>query len=166
MKAATANEIKTGLKKLSAAQLIEVCLRLARAKKETKELLTYLLFEADDRQAYIENVKKTIDENFADINASHLYYAKKSLRKILRSTNKYIRFAASKETEVELLLHFCQRLKESDIPLRKSSALTNLFEAQVKKVKAAVDSLHEDLQRDYLRQLEQLTAEAPKRKWW
>lgn len=158
MKAASVSEIKAELKRLSPAQLIDICLRLARAKNENKELLTYLLFEANDPEAYLQSVKKTIDEGFAEINTSHWYYAKKSLRKILRNTNKYIRFAASKETEAELLLHFCKRLKASGIPLHKSTALTNLYNAQVKKIKAAVNGLHEDLQHDYLRSLEEIVS--------
>ena len=48
MKAASISEIKTELKGLPPAQLTELCLRLARFKKENKELLTYLLFEAND----------------------------------------------------------------------------------------------------------------------
>ena len=59
MKAASVNEIKQQLKEVNPVELIELCLRLARFKKENKELLTYLLFEADDLQAYIANVKKT-----------------------------------------------------------------------------------------------------------
>ena len=58
MKAATVNEIKQQLKETKPTELIELCLRLARFKKENKELLTYLLFEADDLQTYIANVKK------------------------------------------------------------------------------------------------------------
>ena len=77
MKAATVNEIKQQLKETKPTELIELCLRLARFKKENKELLTYLLFEADDLQTYIANVKKEIDEGFTEINISNLYFAKK-----------------------------------------------------------------------------------------
>ena len=48
MKASTVSELKEELKHLPPAQLLELCLRLARFKKENKELLTYLLFEAHD----------------------------------------------------------------------------------------------------------------------
>src|SRR6266516_3528426 len=68
MKAATINTLKQQLERLPAEQLITLCLRLARFKKDNKELLTYLLFEADDNQGYIENVKKEIDELFSSMN--------------------------------------------------------------------------------------------------
>ena len=64
MKAATSNEIKQELKELSGAKLMDLCLRLARFKKENKELLTFLLFEADDLETYLKNVKEEVDENF------------------------------------------------------------------------------------------------------
>ena len=106
MKAATINEIKHELSTLDAANLLKLLLRLAKYKKDNKELLTYLLFEADDEEGYIENVKRQIDMQFAEINHGNLYFAKKSLRKILRTTSKYIRHTGSKEAEVELLLYF------------------------------------------------------------
>jgi hypothetical protein len=119
MKASTINELKQELAGISSAQLLELCLRLARFKKENKELLTYLLFEAHDEPSYIKSVKQEMDDQFANINSSNLYFAKKSIRKILRSANKYIRYAGSKTVEIELLIHFCLALNESNISYKK-----------------------------------------------
>lgn len=156
MKAASVHEIKQQLKEVKPAQLIELCLRLARFKKENKELLTFLLFEADDLSLYIQNVKEEMNEEFSEINTRNLYFAKKSLRKILRTVNKYIRYTGSKTAEVELLLHYCINFKALKLPLGKSAALKNIYDAQRKKIKAAINTLHEDLQYDYLREWEGL----------
>lgn len=156
MKAATVNEIKQELKESSPAELIELCLRLARFKKENKELLTYLLFEASDQQAYIDSVKKQIDEDFSQINISNIYFAKKTLRKILRISNKYIRYTGSKEVEIELLLYYLTNFKGLKISWHKSTALTNIYNAQLKKINAAIATLHEDLQYDYRRSVDRL----------
>ena len=156
MKAASVNEIKTELKSLSPAQITELCLRLARFKKENKELLTYLLFEADDIETYISNIKKETEESFKDINSTNLYFAKKSLRKILRTINRYIKYTGSKTAETELLIHFCSQLKNSKIKFHKSNALVNLYNAQIKKINAAISTLHEDLQYEYKRELDAL----------
>jgi gas vesicle protein len=156
MKAASSNEIKQELKKLNASQLTELCLRLARFKKENKELLTYLLFEEDNLAVYISNVKKQMDEDFSQMNITNLYFAKKTLRKILRIANKYIRYTGSKEAEAEILMHYLTNLKGLKISWKKSTALTNLYQAQIKKIKAAVDSMHEDLQYDHKRSLDRL----------
>ena len=156
MKTASISEIKQELTNASSKELLELCLRVIKYKKENKELLTFLLFEAHDLPSYIENIKKEMDEQFALINQSTLYLAKKSLRKILRTTNKYIKYMASKEAEVELLIYFCNKIKDSGIRIKKSVALTNLYNNQVKKIKAVIETLHEDLQYDYNREIEQL----------
>ena len=156
MKAASVNEIKQQLKEVNPTELIELCLRLARFKKENKELLTYLLFEADDLQAYIANVKKQMDEDFSQINISNLYFAKKTLRKILRLANKYIRYTGSKEAEIEILLYYLTNFKGLKISWHKSTALTNLYNAQLKKIKVAIETMHEDLQYDYQRSVDRL----------
>jgi len=110
MKAISINEIKQELKDLSAKELNEICLRLARYKKENKELLAYLLFDAHNIDAYTQEIKNYIDEMFNDVNKSNLYFAKKTLRKILRQINKQIKFMLNKQAEVELRMHFCTTL--------------------------------------------------------
>ena len=151
MKSATIQEIKQELSAAKPARLVELCLRLARFKKENKELLTYLLFEANDEHGYINSIKQEIDELFAGINLSHLYFAKKTLRKIARIINKYCRYSGSKTTEVELRLYFCTQLKESGIPIKRNPVIHNLYLSQLKKIKSVLASLHEDLQYDYRR---------------
>lgn len=158
MKAATVHELKEELKHQSAAQLLELCSRLARFKKENKELLTYLLFEAHDEQAYIKSVKEYVDAQFEEIpEGNSLYLIKKSLRKILRNVNKYIRYTGSKMVEIQLLLYYCGKLKDSGIPIHKSTVLTNIYQTQLKKIGKVLPSLHEDLQYDYQQKLEVLS---------
>jgi len=156
IKTASLSEIKDELQSVAPAQLLALCLRLSRFKKENKELLTYLLFEAHDLSAYIDTVKREIDPLFTEINVSNIYFAKKTIRKILRITNKHIRFTGSKQAETELLLHFCTSLRASGIPIKKNKALNNLFENQLKKIEKSMSTLHEDLQYDYVKVLERL----------
>jgi hypothetical protein len=157
MKTATVNELKDEMKHLPAPKLLELCLRLARFKKENKELLTYLLFEAHNEQGYMEGVQAFISSQFAEIPLGNsLYLAKKSLRKILRITNKYIRYAGSKTVEIRLLLYYLSKLKDSGIPISKSTALINLYDGQLKKIRKILPLLHEDLQHDYGREIERL----------
>lgn len=156
MKAASIADIKKELKEQPATALIELCLRLTRFKKDNKELLSYLLFEAHNWPAYVQSIKEEVDEAFAEINTGSLFWVKKSLRKILRLTNKHIRYIGEKEAEADLLLYFLAKIRESKIAVHKSPQLNNLYQAQVKKIKAAIASMHEDLQHDYYRQLEPL----------
>ena len=110
MKAVTVKELKTELIDRSHSELMELCLRLSRFKKENKELLTYLLFESSNEHGYINSVKIEIDAQFEMINTKTYYFIKKSVRKILRIIKKYIRYSKNKETEIELLLYFCKKL--------------------------------------------------------
>jgi quinol monooxygenase YgiN len=149
MKAASIHEIKKELLTLAPKEILELCLRLARHKKENKELLTYLLYEAHDETKFIEEVRQLMDEQWKDINVSQVYLAKKTLRKVLRTAAKFIRFAASDRVGVELLLHFCVKLKTSGLPLTANTVLGNMFVQQIKKLNAHLASVHEDLQYDY-----------------
>lgn len=98
-----------------------------------------------------------MDAQFAEINISHLYFAKKSLRKILRITGKHIRYTGSKQAEAELLIYFCQRLKNSGIRFETSTVLMNLYQGQLKKINAAIAGFHEDLQYDFLKEIKKLS---------
>jgi hypothetical protein len=153
MKTATVHELKQELQEVSHSRLLELCLRLARFKKENKELLTYLLFEAHDEESYINSVKLVIDEGFDTLPAGGAYIQKKSLRKVLRITNKYIRYTGSKQAEAALLLYFCTRMRAAGIDIEKSTVLTNLYSQQLKKIDAALNTLHEDLQYDFRKEL-------------
>ena len=156
MKPATIHDLKQELLSLPPSRLAEICLRLARFKKDNKELLTWLLFESSDEQGFIHSVKNDIDAEFEGLPKPNLYLTKKSLRKVLRSTSKQIRYTGSAQAEVELLTYFLRKLQQSGIPYRDSPVLINLYRNQLKKVRSVIAGLHDDLQYDYLRDLQGL----------
>lgn len=156
MYTASLSELKKELKRLSEEEMLDVCLKLTRYKKDNKELLHYLLLEAGNEGFYIEQVKDDITEAFSTVNPTSLYLAKKTIRKALRLATKQIRFSGNKQTEVEILMYFCQSLIDLNLPLRDSKVLVNLLTNQIKKIEKALSSLHEDLQYDYQEELERL----------
>ncbi|MFM2224247.1 MAG: hypothetical protein RJA07_449 [Bacteroidota bacterium] len=156
MKAATLSDLKKELTTQNKEQLIELCLRLGRFKKENKELLTYILFDSKSEEDYIKDIKAEMDLLFEEINSTNLYWAKKSLRKILRNINKYSRYSSINSTTIELLIYYCMKLKTSGIEFEKSAALKNLYESQIKKIKKEIAVMHEDLQYDYQKKLNSL----------
>lgn len=156
MKAVSVVTIRKELKHKSNEELAELCLRLSRFKKENKELLTYLLFEADNEAGYIETVKSEIDEQFELINTNSFFYIKKSVRKILKNTKKYIRYSLNKETEVELLLYFCKKLKAMKPSISRNTTLTNIYNRNIEAITKKVLKLHEDLQYDFNLELEDM----------
>ena len=156
MKAATIHELKLELTNTPADELADLCVRLAKFKKENKELLTYLLFESIDEQAYIDNIKTEMLAQFEEINTSSMYFVKKSLRKIIRTLNKYIRYTGSAETEAKLLLFFCTTLIHTGLPVERNPVVKNMFNNQLKKISKAIATRHEDLQYEYVKEMEQL----------
>lgn len=148
--------IKKELKHLSKDELLELCLRLGKFKKENKAFLTYLLFQSEDEDAYIESVKSTLDELFDGINSTSYFFMKKTIRKILRQIKIYSKYSSEKTTEVELLLYFCERLNGLKPSIHKNTTLSNLYERQITSIEKKVSVLHEDLQFDYNEKLEDL----------
>jgi len=156
MKASTIHELKQELLNTEPSIVVDLCLRLARFKKENKELLTYLLFEAHDTSAYIESIKNAMDQEFAAMNKTNVYFIKKSLRKILRTIKKYIRYSGLPVVEVELLIYFCTAMKDLNVSLNKNPVLLNIYQNQLKKIQSALKTMHEDLQYDYLKEIDKL----------
>jgi hypothetical protein len=156
MKAASAQELKQHLKESNKQELIALCLRLARFKKENKELMDYLLFQAHDPEGYITSVKKEIDEGFTQVNTNSVFLAKKTIRKILRISKKYIRYTGSDIAEAEILMHYLFHFKQLKLPWERTKVLKNIYDAQLKKISGAIESMHEDLQYDYRKQLDKL----------
>ena len=156
MKAATLNEIKQELTNLPSTRVLELCLRLGRFKKENKELLTYLLFEAHNIPEFIENSIIEIETQFETINTSSVYFVKKSLRKILRLINKYSRYSGSANVEIELLIYFCTKINELKSSFKTNPVIFNIYQFQLKKINKVLATMHEDLQYDYQKQLDEL----------
>ena len=157
MKAASIKELKLELSGRSKGELLELCLRLSKFKKENKELLTYLLYEASDEPAFIESVKREIEQLFEQVNKRNYYFIKKSVRKILRTIKKYIQYSKKKETEVEILLCFCGELKKMSPSMEGNISLHNIYKNQIEAIKKIIYSLHEDLQFDYETELNKIT---------
>lgn len=160
MKPATITEIKRALKERSVDEVIQICLRLARFKKDSKELLTYLLFEADDEVAYVQNVKDQINEQFDGLNRDSYYFIKKGVRKILSTTKKQIRYSGKPETEVELLLYFSDKLNQLDPPYYRNRVLLNMQERNITLIERKLVKLVEDLQYDFGRELDRIKVES------
>lgn len=158
MKTATVHELKKELEFRSHAELLSLCLRLSKFKKENKELLSYLLYEAHDEESYIASIKELIDLEFEQINVKSFFYIKKTCRKILRMVKKFIRYSNIKETEVALLLYFCYKLKNLKPNIFNNTVLSNMYNRQLFLAKKTLKTLHTDLQYDYQIEIDDLEA--------
>ena len=157
MTSASVNDIRKELLHLDSETLQALCLRLVKYKKENKELLGYLLFEAHDEAAYIEQVKEETDVQFKELSTRNLYLTKKILRKILRFVNKQIKYSGIPQTELELRIYFCKKIHAQKIPLDTGTQLYNLYQQQLKKINTVLEKLPEDEQGDYTRAIETIS---------
>jgi hypothetical protein len=57
-----------------------------------------------------------------------------------------------------VFLYFCSCVHQYKIPYKRSTALINLYNAQLKKIRSAIATLHEDLQHDFMKQLDSLSS--------
>lgn len=157
MTTASLSDIKKELNTLDHARILECCMRLAKYKKENKELLTYLLFESHNEAQYIEGVKNEMNLLFSDLPKGNVYFVKKSLRKILRLANRSIKYSGIKSTEIDVRIHFCKEFRKAGIPMAEGTVLYNLYQQQLKKINSALEALPEDLRFDYHQEMEQLS---------
>jgi hypothetical protein len=156
MKSNSLVTLRNELSQIKPDQLIAICIRLAKYKTENKELLDYLLFHIHDQDQYAEEVKKEIDLQFKNLNKTNSFIAKKTVRKVLKTTLKHVKFSGEKTTELELLIYFCTKLKSSGLILQKGSVLGNIYLRQFERIKKVQSMLHEDLQLDFENKIAQL----------
>ena len=149
MKSYSINDVRKELQHVDVSTLKALCLRLAKYKKENKELATYFLFDSHNEQGYIEEVKEEISELFKTLPTSNTYLIKKVLRKIIRFASRQIKYSQQKQTEIEIRIFLLRKTKEARVPLAGGTVLFNLYQQQLKKIEAAMADLEEDLQADY-----------------
>lgn len=157
MSVASINDIRKEVLTLDSKSLQLLCLRLARYKKENKELLNYLLFEAQDETGYIQSVKAEIEEMFEEVAHKNLYLAKKVLRKILRYANRQIKYSGLPQTDLEIRIYFCEKMLAQHLPLTTGTVLYNLYQQQLKKIDSVLAKLPEDEQGDYTRAIKKIS---------
>ena|ERR1700752_4652596 len=157
MKVTSLQDLKKELQELPPKEVIEMCVALAKYKKDNKEYLGYLMFEAHNKAAFINEVKAGVDEHFLELQKQpNLYYVKKGLRKQLRLLTKYSKYVNDKTLTAELLIYFCKKLKQSGIPFHKNKLIVNMYALQLKRINTLVAAFHEDLQQDYKNDLEEI----------
>ncbi len=152
MKPATISELKRALTPLPQEELLDACLRLAKFKVDNKELLTYLLLKSGDEAGYIDDVCAEIDEQLPANRSIH----KKTLRKIIRTMDKCIRYSGDQETELQIRIHFCRQIVDRNIQWGRCRVSENMYHSQLKKIDKALEKVHPDLQHDFRQQMQGL----------
>lgn len=155
-------EIKKTIKNISHAELSEICLKLARFKKDNKEYVHFLLYEASNPLEYAEQVMESLHDPLTNLNR-HPSLKVKELRKHLRVLSRHIRYTSSLEVEITLLIWFLEMMVAHAGVRQSNKALYTLFIRQLEKIRKAFPKLHEDLQFDYAQPYQKLLEHAAER---
>lgn len=156
MQTASLAQLKQELLQRPHAEVVDAFMKVLKYKKDNKEFLTYLLFESGQEAAFILDAKEEMRSLFTDVNTTNLFFAKKTIRKILSRIQKYTRFSDKADTTIELLATFCEHLNTLPKRIRQTPLMSTLYRRQIDKIDKAILSLHEDLQFDYRDRMEML----------
>lgn len=157
MKTESLANLKKEIMQLEPPELHEIIIRLAKYKVDNKELIHYLLYERNDEASFITELKSYITTEFKTINQSNFYYLKKGIRRILRTTQKQLKYSGIAETYIEVLIHFCMEMKKLNQSFPPGTVMYNLYQSVIHKIEKQISLLHEDLQYDYRKQLSPLS---------
>ncbi len=165
MQTTTLVQQKKELARLEKNELVDFCIKLAKYKKENKELLNYLLYDAYDPLQYADQVKLFLEPEFSTLQKSP-YYSAKSLRKILRTISRHTKYTSSKQVELDLLIWFCTNFLNFADTRTSHKPLQGILTRQLDKIIKIIPELHEDLQFDYQAEFEKLIININKKVSW
>lgn len=155
MKANSLKEIKTELTEKNKAELIQLCIKLVKLRKENKEMLSFLLFGAENVQSYIDDLKILLQNEFTLLNFPARQKLK-HIRKTLRTLKKHIRYIEHLESEIHLRLWFCQTLIDNCSHAEIRGAYQKLIQSEIRQIENKIPKLHEDLIFDSRQELEEI----------
>lgn len=148
--------IKKELAFLSEKELIELISDLAKFSRDNKAFLYFKLNERDSPSLFVDSVKEELDELFQTANTKNYHLAKKAAQTIRRKLNKALKLSKNKADQADLILYFCEMMKQYGYLKFRHPVISNLFEVQIGKAKKLISALHEDLQSDFSYRIEEL----------
>lgn len=149
------SEIKKELSYLNEKEVNELLLDIVKFSRENKAYLYFRLYSRDNPGLFVEMVQQELEEEFAKANRSNSYYVKKSSQTIRRKLNKNLKLSKNKTDQIDLILFFCEKLKEYGYLKSRNSIVDNLYQVQLGKAKKLISGLHEDLKWDYEMKMEE-----------
>ncbi|MDR7132369.1 hypothetical protein J2X69_004736 [Algoriphagus sp. 4150] len=156
MKIPTLAQLKKELSYLNEKELIDLVADLSKFSRDNKSYLFFKLNEKDHPGLYLEMVQEELEADFVMARGDHSYYAKKAAQKLRRKMNKLLKLSKVKTDQIEVLLFFCEKLKEYGFLRHRNPVLDNIYQMQLGKAAKLISSLHEDLQFDYEGRVEEL----------
>lgn len=150
-------KLKKELSYLNEKELIELVADLSKFSRDNKSYLFFKLHEKSDPGLYLQMVQEELEHDFQLARSDHSYYAKKAAQKLRRKMNKLLKLSKVKTDQIEVLLFFCEKLREYGFLRHRNPVLDSIYQMQLGKAVKLIAGLHEDLQFDYEGRIEDLT---------
>ncbi|PZX56923.1 hypothetical protein LV84_02052 [Algoriphagus ratkowskyi] len=149
MKIPSLAQLKKELSYLNEKELIDLLIDLSKFSRDNKSYLFFKLNEKDNPGLYLEMVQEELEADFQVARGDHSYYAKKAAQKLRRKMNKLLKLSKVKTDQIEVLLFFCEKLRQYGFLKHRNQVLDKLYQMQLAKAVKLISVLHEDLQFDY-----------------
>ena len=156
MSSISIKDIKNELKYKSDSELIEICLKLAKASKSNKEILDYELNFSNNEAEFVNRSKLEIDSLLINIDSHFNSNILKILRKTLKRVSFLIKISKREETAVELLIHLAMEIQETKILKSNHVSIGQFYFKLEEKIDKVIMKLHPDLQYDYQEKIDTL----------
>lgn len=151
------NIIKKELQELSQKQLVDICIQLAKARKENKEQLDFLLLKSHHISQYELELKAEIDAQFEMFTHYKYYQLIKPLKAYVKSVLKQISYSKNPSFELEIIIYLCKQFfRFSDDESIWFYKINIIYDSLARKIEPRFKKLHEDEQFDYRVKLEEI----------
>lgn len=151
------NIIKKELQELSQKQLVEICIQLAKARKENKEQLDFMLLKSHHLFQYEIDLKAEIDTQFEIFTYYKYYQLIKPLKAYVNSVLKQISYSKNPSFELEIIIYLCKQFfRFNDDESIWFYKINIIYDSLARKIEPRFKKLHEDEQFDYRVKLEEI----------
>jgi hypothetical protein len=151
------HEIRVKTNELSVESMHRLLTRLMRFKRENKELVAFELFVRDEPEAWFADIRKECHATLDDMNTSHPYFMKKTLRKLIRTVKTYARYAGDPAIEAELLCILLEAFHQRRLHEHTADKIQKIVTDTQVRLQKIIAKLHDDLQYDFIRRLANLS---------
>lgn len=149
-------DIREELKLLDRKDLEDTIVELAKLNRQNKRSIAVKLASRHDASVVLDSFKEELNLLFGQANASNYFLAKKAIQAIRRKMNQNLTLTKDKSQQVELLFHFCDRMREEGYLAFRHPVIDNVYLMQFRKADKILEGLHDDIRYDFAEKLDAL----------
>ena len=147
------HELRVKTNDLSVESLHRLLTRLMRFKRENKELVAFELFIRAEPENWFADIREECNVTLNEMNTSHPYFMRKTMRKLIRTLKTYARYAGDPAIEAELLCILLEAFHQKHLHEHTAEKIRKIVTDTQVRLQKMISKLHDDLQYDFIRRL-------------